>query len=651
MRQLALPAFTPRSDWRPPKVSDLPSWKEAGRVAVDVETNDPDLKTLGPGVRRGAYIVGVSFAIEDGPAHYLPVAHEGGDNLDRDLVFRYLRDQAAAFKGDLGGANLQYDLDFLAQAGVEDLITRPRFHRDVQVAQPLIDELADSFSLDNIAKTWSLPGKNEKLLREAADAYGIDAKAMLWRLPARFVGAYAEDDARLPLTILRRQERVLEEQGLWKVYDLESRLLPVLLKMRRRGVRIDMKRLDEVEAWALKQEMDALEKVRHLTGRTLTVEDTTKAVVLGPVLEKVGIKVPRTAGRNGKPGLPSVKNDLLKAAKHPVADAILRAKKFNKLRTSFVASRREHAVNGRIHATFNQLRGERRGAATDDDLAGAAFGRLSSCDPNIQQEPARDKEIGPVWRSIYLPEEGCEWACEDFSQQEPRWTIHFAEVSGCKGAKELGDRYRKNPSIDSHQMIADMAGIERDPAKIIFLALIYGMGGAKLCRSLGLPTKFIPHRRTGQMMEVAGDEGQVFIDEFNRKMPFLRELADRAMRRAANRGYVVTAGGRRCRFPLLPDGRYDWTYKALNRVIQGTSGDQMKTALVEADAAGFPLALQVHDEADLSITSRKQALDLADLMRNCMPCVVPAKVDVEVGPNWGTLTKVATCCCPDRRAA
>jgi DNA polymerase I-like protein with 3'-5' exonuclease and polymerase domains len=658
-----LPLFAPKCDWTAPKISELPQWEGAMRVAVDIETRDPELKKTGIGVRRGGYITGVSFAIqrpEDTeadlvrvPAFYLPVRHEGGDNLDATHVFQYLKDQARRFKGDLVGANLQYDLDYLEEAGVE---FNPRFIRDVQVAEPILDELHHSFGLEAIAGYNGFEGKDQLHLVAAAKMFGVDPKSEMWKLPARHVGGYAENDARLPLRIINRQERRIyaadgEGTGgpsLWELYNLESRCLPVLLAMRRRGVRIDFDQLDRVEARALREEADSLAEVSRLTGHLVTMADINRPTVVGPAIESVVGKLPRT-----KMGKIELKAATLNGFKHPAVDALLRAKRFNKVRTTFVESIRRHQVNGRVHTTFNQLRSTDDGSGED---SGAITGRLSSGDPNLQQQPARDPEIGPMWRSIYLPDEGGEWACLDFSQQEPRWLVHFAEAANCRGATEAGERYRRDPKTDNHDMMTIMIhGQEawdswdkatrkekRSKCKTIYLGLCYAMGGGKLARSIDLPTEW-RETRAGRAYEAAGPEAQLILDQFDAAVPFIRELARRAEKVAKDRGYIRTILGRRLHFPLALDGSgaYDFTYKALNKLIQGSSADQTKKAMVTAHEAGIRLQLQVHDELDLTIWDRETTRHLSEIMTTCVPCNVPHRCDAEIGPNWGTLKDVA----------
>lgn len=634
------PLFEPTATWKATAPSALPSWAGAKRISIDVETKDTTLTKLGPGVRREGYVVGYSFAIEDGPSHYVPIRHEASeDNVDPATALAYLRTEAAAFKGSIVGANLQYDLDYLAEEDV--YFPEVEFFRDVQVAEPLIDELQTTYALDAIAARRGLPGKDESLLRRAAAAFDLDPKKDMWQLPARFVGAYAEQDAYLPLQIMRRQEREIDEQELWPIFDLESRVLPVLLKMRRRGIRIDHDQLDYVEQWALVHEAEALKELHRLTGVQVAVGDTMKPAPLAKALATIGVEVPLTP----KTQQPSVKQDFLESIDHDVARVIVRARKVSKLRTTFVASIRRYETNGRIHCSLNQLRATKDDAS--DDERGTRYGRLSASDPNMQQQLARDPELGPMWRKVFLPDEGALWACCDYSQQEPRWVVHFAEKLNLPRAHEAAERYRNDPTTDIHTMMSQLMAGEgpdwrptkqaRDTYKQIFLGIIYGMGGGKLCRELGLPTEWVHSARTGGTIEVAGPEGKAILALFDERAPFLRQLAYRASDRAKAAGFVRTVGGRRCRFPVDASGHYDWTHKALNRVVQGSSADQMKTAMVMADDQGFELQLQVHDELDLSVADPSVAVGLSKVMINAIPANVPFTVDIEVGPSWGEI--------------
>jgi DNA polymerase I-like protein with 3'-5' exonuclease and polymerase domains len=640
-----LPLWEPKTEWKPHVLSQLPSWGDAKRVSIDVETRDDDLTTLGPGVRRGAFIVGYAVAIEHGPSFYLPVRHAHGDNLDPEHTRQYMIDNAKKFEGDIVGANLSYDLDFLIESKIEFPKTK-RF-LDIQIAEPLIDETRFNYSMEHIAGYHDLPGKDERLLREAAAVYYVDPKKGLWQLPGRFASVYGVQDVELPLAIIRRQERIIEERGLGRIWDLESRLLPALVAMRRRGVRVDQKRLQWIEDWTLEGQQKAHEKIHELSGIRLSIDDINKAGALEKVLKTIAnIKIGVTAK-----GQPNIDKALLASLKHPIADAIARSRKLDKIRNTFAASIRRYMTNGRIHSTFRQMVGANRNDS-DAEEKGVRYGRLSSTDPNVQQQPSKDEEydakkkaktltdddfhMGKLWRSIYIPDDGMKWAALDYSGQEPRMIVHYAFAANCEGAAAMVEAYLANPDLDLHQMTSDIVGIDRKPAKIIFLGLAYGMGGAKLCHSLGLPTQWVHSPRLQKMIEIAGPEGKALIDRYNEMVPFLQSLRKKCEQRAGSRGYITTIMGRQLHFPKKLDGTgYDWIHKALNRVVQGSAADQTKLAVVTAHEQGEPLQLQVHDEIDMSVVDEAHAERVADIMRNCLKLHVPSKVDVEIGDSWG----------------
>lgn len=638
-------AFTiPQVAWNPPKISELPSWRDAKRICIDVETKDPHLRKfpgttngLGPGTYRpGCHVVGIGFAIEDGPSHYLPIRHEGGDNLELEHVLSYVRDNACGFRGTITGSNLGYDLGFLER----DEITFPQveWFRDIQNADVLINELHLKYGLDAIAERRGLPGKDKTVLTAFAQAFGVDPVGELYKLPGRAAEAYVTQDIRLPLTILRRQEKDIEEQEIQQIWDLESRVLPVIVKMRRRGVRVNLEKVQRIAAWSEKHEAEQLEKVYHLTGVRVAVGDVWKPEPLARALEAVGFKVPLTAPDKRGNRKPSVDKVVL-GQTGEVGKAIKRAREYNKLRTTFCKRVMQYQVNGRVHCTFHQLRNTKEGdKESDEESKGARYGRFSSEHYNIQQEPARDDEFGEMWRSIYEPEPGCFWVCSDWSQQEPRIAVHYAELLGLPGAHQFANQYRQNPRTDCHQMLADMTHIARKIVKNYFNGRIYGMGDAKLCRSIGQPTRWV--NRNGKSIEVPGPEGQAVIDQFKAALPWVSMLVYEASRQAGRVGHVWTVLRRKCHFPLAPGGGYDWTHKAFSRIGQGSAADQMKATLVEADKAGIPVQLAVHDEFDWSEHDIKNVKLMKELQMNTVKFNVPMLVDSEVGPNWGQLQKL-----------
>lgn len=659
--KMQFPLLPPESSWRAPTMDELPSWKGAKRVSIDCETFDPHLKELGCGAQRDGKMVGVSFYLDGMErAFYLPFGHlDGQDNMDAKQVLRYLKAQAKSFTGDVVGANLSYDLDYFSENGIE--FPQVKFFRDVQVADPLIYELHQQYSLQKIAERWGFAGKNESLLEEAANLYGVSPKGGLWKLPGRYVGPYAEEDAKLPMRLIKLQEKKIASEDLQEIYDLESQVLPVLVRMRRRGMRIDLDQLEKVETWSLDEQYEAVQELnRHITHK-IGVNDLWKAEAVAPALEAAGIKLGRTSK-----GQPEIQKGFLEA--HPdnkVAKAFLRARELDTLRNTFAKGLRKHIIDGRVHCTFNQMRG-----ASDNEESGqekgVRYGRLSASNPNLQNQPGKRSPFYKQWRSIYLPEEGMDLAAPDYSQQEPRWTTYFAAITqgGLPGAREALQRYIDDPSMDNHTMMADITGVERDMGKKIFLSLCYGEGGAKMSDDLGLPTRYAAgwmrngswhteyydnyfdadmaaRQNEGNSWRAAGPEVQAMLDQFNEKAPYVKALQKAAGKAAAKRGWIKTFCGRKLHFIKNEfDGKFENTYRALNRIIQGSGADQMKKALVEIDREGIFLQLQVHDEAGASVSGQEEGIHMATIMRDTIKIDMPFKVDLALGKNWGVMEEM-----------
>ena len=398
-KALSFSLLAPESSWVAP--DELPSLRGVPRISLDVETCDPNLRELGPGTVRGdAYICGMSLGTDDGRRWYLPMRHQGGGNLDEGMVLRWARDELNGFEGDVVGAKLIYDMDHLWSVGVRMPMVR-RF-KDVQIAEVLLNEHRFEYNLDALSKDYLGEGKDETLLREAARALGLgdsddSVKANIWRLPAAYVGPYGEADADRPLRIVDLQAAKLEAEGLTDLFDLECRLTPILLAMRRRGVRVDVSGVERVRD-KLGRERDAIvAKVRRMAG--------PKAELMAPeslaqaFLDR-GLPLARTA----KSGQWSVTKDWLKANEgDELVDLVQAGRKVNTVVTTFLDGHFSKTVNGRIHCEFLQLR--------DED--GGTGARLASRNPNMLNIPSRDEELAPLVRGLCLPEEGEDWERHD----------------------------------------------------------------------------------------------------------------------------------------------------------------------------------------------------------------------------------------------
>lgn len=628
MAQLSL--FLPKSDWRPPK--DLPDLSNSGVISFDVETYDPNLLSLGPGgVRHDGQLVGISVATDTGFVGYFPFSHTGGDNLDRDTVLRWAQDTLGGAQ-DKVGANLLYDLEWLRASGVS---VGGKF-RDIQIAEPLLNEERDGgYSLSNLAKFYLKDDKNEDLLNQAAKAMGVDPKGGLSKLPARFVGPYAEADAILPLQIWEQQEKLLKDQNLWDIFELESDLLNLLLDMRFKGVRIDLDKAEQLNEECLSQEAALLTSLRKDCGMVINPWSSEE---LAKAFGKLDIWFPRT-----QRGSPSFTSPWLEGHEHPFASQVANWRKVNKMRRDFIEGVcLNMQYNGRVHAQFHPLR---------KDSDGTRTGRFSSSRPNLQQIPARDGYWGPLIRSLFLPDESCRWACLDYSQQEPRVLMHYANLRTLKGAEETCEAFKTNSNSDFHQLVADMADISRKQAKTINLGMFYGMGIYKLSQELDTPI----------------EDAKLLFEQYHQRVPFVRQLAHECTRAASQKGYIRTLLGRRRHFNLFEpaDSRNTWpnreqplareaaekvwsdrplrrsfTHKALNALIQGSSADMTKQAMVNLYKEGVVPHITVHDELDFSIESQEQAKRYKEMMETCVDLEVPLKVDVEIGENWGELEDV-----------
>lgn len=661
MEQGFFSSFLPEVTWTPPRFDELPDWSRAKRICIDFETRDDDLKELGPGVRRGAYIVGMAFSIEDDhrrDGYYLPIAHRDGGNVDKDKALAYWRDQAANFEGEILGANLGYDLDFAAEAG----ITFPKVSRfiDPLATDVLCNEWHDSYAMDEVAKRWGCEGKDETLLRMACAHYGYHGKKVkqhLWKIPGHYVGPYGERDVREPHLIARRQEKQIEAEDLWRVYNLECQVIPVLVELRRRGVKVNLDKVRNVESWARAQVAVQCAIATREAGREFGVADVFNGEAVNAMLTKVGYTRPRTPTGEVHYLYAGTDSLVLKDCKHPAIAAVKRARDIAKL-LEYCERAYKHTHNGRMHPTYHQLR------STDDKVEdggakrkgkrgkGTRWGRMSATHDNIQQMPGRDDDFGGMWRACFEPDSPDHWwVSADVSQQEPRIVIDKAERLGLPGAKIAADRYRADPATDHHTMMADLTKLPRGDAKQIGNGKNYWMGDAKLARSIGLPTEWVKDERNGGWKEVAGSEARAVLDQFDRNVPYIKQLLYKAKETGEKRGYMLTTLGRRCRFRLKTPQDRDFgkgspfadTYMALNMAVQPEAAEQMKQILVAAHKAGIPQQLTVHDEIDFSEPrgqNVKQARELREIMLNVVKIGLPWKVDLELGPNWGELTKI-----------
>jgi len=616
--------FEAQTEWiAPDNFPDLRGYKI---ISIDLETKDPDLKTKGSGVIVGrGEVVGIAVAV-DGWCKYYPIAHEGGGNLDKKKVLEWLKDVCATSSIKVFH-NAMYDVCWLRSYGIK----LNGFIMDTMVMASLIDENRFRYDLNSISFDYTGERKSEAALYEAAKDWGVDPKAELYKLPAMHVGTYAEKDASLTLELFKRLSTEIKKEKLEEIFNLETQLFPCLVDMRFLGVRVDVEGAHKLKQQLIEQEKECLQIVKKETGIDTQI---WAARSIQQVFEKLHLPYKRTEKTNS----PSFTKNFLSEHSHPLVKKIAKAREINKAHTTFIDTIIRYEHKGRIHADINQIRSDQGGTVT---------GRFSYSNPNLQQVPARNKELGPLIRSLFIPEEGHKWGCFDYSQQEPRLVVHFAATTaGIKddpSVKEIIDNYSNN-DIDFHKAVAEMAGIDRTQAKTINLGLFYGMGKAKLQAELGLNTK---------------QEAEELFNQYHDRVPFVRNLMNEVSKWASRDGEIRTLLGRGCRFNKWEPAQFGmhtpmtweeaikkygenrirraFTYKALNKLIQGSAADMTKKSMLDLYKEGIIAHIQVHDELDISVESEEKAKKIVEIMENAVKLKVPNKVDYESGDNWGDI--------------
>ena len=616
---MKIPKFEAQTEWVKP--TEFPDLRDVDEIAIDLETKDPDLIKKGSGsVIGNGEVIGIAVATKFYKG-YFPIAHEGGGNMDRQRVLSWLKDILEAPSTKVFH-NAIYDVCWLRAMGF-------KINGDIactMIASALTDENRFRYDLNSLSWHYLGYGKNEAALAEAAEEWGIDPKSEMYKLPAMHVGAYAERDAEVTLGLWQEMKKEIINQDLEDIFDLESDLFPCLVDMRFKGVRVDVERAHAMKKEFVAQEKELLHKIKAETNIDTQI---WAARSIANVFDMLRLEYPTTE----KTGAPSFTKNFLQEHEHPVVKMIAQAREINKAHTTFLDSILRYEHNGRIHAEINQLRNAGGGTVT---------GRFSYQNPNLQQIPARNKDLGPKIRSLFIPEDGHRWGVFDYSQQEPRLVVHYASLYKLPSVYDVVDAYQNDSNSDFHQTVADMADIPRSQAKTINLGLFYGMGKAKLQAELG----------------VTKDKAAELFNTYHSRVPFVKQLMEKASNRAQDRGQIRTLLGRLCRFHLWepnsfgmhkamthedalrehgPGIRRAYTYKALNKLIQGSAADMTKKAMLELYKEGIIPHIQIHDELDISVQDESHAKKIIEVMENAVTLEVPNKVDYEHGDNWGDI--------------
>ena len=626
-------AFNPRADKK--QGYEVPTsfrdFSGLGRIALDIETVDPGLQNSGSSAHgTEGKVVGVGIAYGEADAVYYPVGHTDSSRCipSPERFWRWLKREAEEYRGEIVGANLQYDLDWLSSR--HDVRFPNAKIRDVQTAEPLLDETKLSYKLEVLAQEYLGEGKYSG---ELAERYGKDYIRHMDVVDPGWAGAYCERDCILSWRILDKQLVLLEKEGLTDLFLMESRLTPLLLKMRGVGVKVDLATAEEAYEGTLKEAKEATARIKAMSGIAVNVWANAS---IAQAMTRMGIDFPKTSK-----GAPSFKKEWLKQHPSDLCKEIILVRESEKTAGTFIKSYiLENHINGRIHCNFNQLR---------SDSSGTVSGRFSSSNPNLQNIPSRHPVLGPLCRSMFIPETDCLWGTADWSQIEYRFLVHYASITKGVDASVALRMYREDPHTDFHEMAVALTGLPRKSAKNINFGVVYGMGILAMAGHLG----------------VSVEEATRIMDQFHEKVPFGRDMLEVASARASRAGEIKTILGRKRRFnqwetcgqifnsyeeadKCYRTSRGGWpprrakTHKALNALLQGSAADLMKLSMVNMWESGIfdviPPHLTVHDEMDVSVPQTKEGeeafKEMVNIMENSLALQVPVKVEAATGINW-----------------
>ena len=636
-----------------PSSSPFPFLSSYSVLAIDTETRDLGLQQgLGSGwFNCNGEVLGISIAYRQSNTtkkYYFPIAHASG-NLDKDKVVEFFKNLFATYTGTIVFHNAVYDIGWLGTLGI--VPNKQMRIRDTGYAAALLDENRFSYRLDDLGKEELGVGKDYTLLERAMKRLGCRSMGQLMgrlqELPASHVAPYAAQDAEVTLHLYEKFVPELKRQSLLPLFDLECRQIPLLIAMRKQGVRIDLDRVRELISDFKYREAKVQQELDDMAGEPFPNTRTAKQIEI--IVRVVGAEhFKKSAVGNYLTGKKHIRN-----LKHPFLEKITELNSIRKLRRDFLENFLKFEVDGRLHPEFHPLKTNAEGGSS---LMSTKTGRLSSSHPNIQNIPA-DGELGHLIRTCFIPEDGCDWFCADYGQQEYRWAAHIAIENKCEGWETVKRMYEENPDLDFHNLgsmllFGNIDHDNRKKVKTLGFGILYGQGLQGFADALGC-TK---------------EEAGTLLEQYKQKVPFVTAAMNMAKRQAEGRGYVTTYLKRRRRYDFFEtseredttivkgrsaaiakvlDENDPWhnkqlrrykTYTAINSMCQGSSADQTKMAAVYLyEKYGIVPHIMVHDEFDLSIPKGDEltAKRVIHVMENVIKLHIPVKADGGSGPNWG----------------
>ncbi len=589
-----------------------PDLSGASIIAFDIETYDPNLIELGPGVyRKDGKILGVS--ISDGTfSEYYNLGHYDCSTEEREKNVAYLREVLGNNVPKLG-QSIIYDIDWLENGEYKIKVNGKL--GSIEIADALLDETQLEYNMDYMAHKYLGIGKEKTEIDKFCADNNLkgDSRKWLWKMPYSLVRKYAIMDVILPICIFERQKPILEEQDLLDLFELECELVRVLVLMRKIGVRIDTDKRDRNGLMI----QSKIEEMEHQLFSMFGPFNYNSSMQIAKILDKQNIAYPLTDKGN-----PKIDAFFYKRYKDeiPLLKLLFELRQARHHLDTFIMGSHVRFVgpDGLMHPQFFNMRNDNLGA-----LKGTRSGRLSGANPNLQQQPSKgvDEYWGQICREDFIPFDDCWWGKIDYSQIEYRFMAHFAIGPG---SEELRNAYNTNPDQDYHQFIMDLTGLKRRYAKNLNFGVAFGMGAKHMAEMFGWDLEYA--------YEV--------LDIYHSRAPYVKATIAKVEQVAKRRGYIRTFLKRRSH--LVEPSK---AYTMYCRLVQGSAADLLKKAMVACYHAGiFDILyphITVHDELDVSVPKTKLGIDafkeMQHIMETCLTLKVPIKAEAEIGPNWADI--------------
>ena len=539
-------------------------------------------------------------------------------------VLDWLHDEVKNYNGLIVNHNIKFDAHFLRQCGID--ISRKRLQCTMVRAQ-LIDENLFEYNLDYVGEKYLKINKLNPY-QQLADLFGgkptREAQMKnLHRAPVSIVSPYAKVDTKNALALWHWQEEEIKKQELQQICTLEDNVLPVLIRMEARGIRVDvekaqhnMRELEKIIKVKQKEIDSAVGKPFNINSTPQIRELFKPKLVEGTKQWKLidGTLAPSTAA-----GQVSIGAETLAQMEHPLAKKITELRTAIKIHGTFLRDQiLGYQQNGYIYPNFKQC--------------GTVNGRFAASQPALQAIPKRNKGMSALTRTVFLPDEGEEILRCDFEQSDFRGFVHYTESA------PLVEAYRKDPWTDFHGLISSLLNIPRSPqgngganAKQINLGSIFGMGIGKLAKTMGLPyTEEVSSK--GKIWLKPGPEAEDVFNIYHENIPGVDSFNKKAAAVARSRGYVISVCGRHLRFP-----NKNLVYKAPGYLYSSFTSDLCKSAMVACDdIKNVTIKLQIHDEILFSMSDRGVIPEVQEAMQSALgnKINIPIRTKPQVGPNW-----------------